>query len=167
MLCRGKLHVELFDSSFPGEVEEGARQLVEKVRVAVNVRFQREANKPAKIFVDRGKGFWATNSGKVTDAFKHALREHGFTTVMGDDASQQPGNLQELLLHETAVSWMRVRLSQSLPSQCWLETREDFGKRLKRCCDEVNNDLDVEGLCRAFPKRVRLCKERKGGRLHH
>ena len=45
-LCRGKLHVEVFDFEFPGEVPEGAAQLVEKVRAGVNIRFQQAASKP-------------------------------------------------------------------------------------------------------------------------
>ena len=47
----------------------------------------------------------------------------------------------------------------------WEETREAYGKRLKRCCEEVNKDLDVDGLCRAFPKRLRKLDEQDGGRL--
>ena len=40
VLMRGRLHVEVFDSDFPGECEEGAAILVAKVRAAVNLRFQ-------------------------------------------------------------------------------------------------------------------------------
>ena len=87
--------------------------------------------------------------------------------VMGEDASQQPGNFQDVLLHETAVSWIRKRLGEIVPSQAWLETPEAFGTRLKRSCEEVNRDLDVEGLCRGFPKRLRKLKDCEGGRLKH
>ena len=31
----------------------------------------------------------------------------------------------------------------------------------------ANRDLDVEGLCRGFPKRLRKLEEREGGRLKH
>jgi hypothetical protein len=167
ILCRGKLHVELLDSEFPGEVPEGARQLVEKVRAAVNIRFQQEATKPDMVMVDRGRGFWTPNSGKITPEFKAALREQGLRTVMGEDAVKQPGQLQEVLLHETAVSWLRCRLGRSAPAQSWLETREQYGARLKRCCDEINKDLDVDDLCRAFPKRCKLLDDAEGGRLRH
>ena len=146
---------------------EGARQLVEKVRAAVNIRFQQEATKPDMVMVDRGRGFWTPNSGKITPEFKAALREQGLRTVMGEDAVKQPGQLQEVLLHETAVSWLRCRLGRSAPAQSWLETREQYGARLKRCCDEINKDLDVDDLCRAFPKRCKLLDDAEGGRLRH
>ena len=40
---RGKLHVEVFDDSYPGETEDGAEVLVAKVRAAVSRRFQGDA----------------------------------------------------------------------------------------------------------------------------
>ena len=51
------------------------------------------------------------------------------------------------------------------PSRSWEETREAYGNRLKRCCDQINKDLKVEEPCGAFPKRIRLLKEKVGGRL--
>ncbi len=77
----------------------------------MNSRFEQAANKPDLIVVDRGRGFWATNTGKITAEFKGALRGHGRRTFMRDDAGKQPGSLQEVLLHETAVAWIRCRLA--------------------------------------------------------
>ena len=96
---------------------------------------------------------------------KKALGGCGFTAFWGDDASVQPGHLQELMLHETAVSWLRVRLERTLPSACWRETTEAFGTRLRACCADVNANLGVEALCRDFPKRVQLLLDQGGGRL--
>ena len=84
---------------------------------------------------------------------------------MGRDARAQPGGLQELMLQETAVSWLRVRLACSAPQRSWEETREQFRARIKRCCEDINNALDVVGLCNAFPKRVAAMKEAEGRRL--
>ena len=132
MLTRGKLHVEVFDDQFPGETGAGAAALVEKVRVAVNMRFQGGAPQPKVIFVDRGKGFYTPATGKITRQFQAALEANNFTAFMGDNASKQPGNLQELMLHETAVSWLRTRLAESVPRRAWLETRGAFAARLKK-----------------------------------
>ena len=52
------------------------------------------------------------------------------------------------------------------PSRPWLETREGYTKRLKTCCDAINRDLNVEGLCRGFPKRIANLRRLKGGRLN-
>ena len=84
---------------------------------------------------------------------------------MGDNARRQPGSLQDFLLHETAVSWLRRRLQRSTPKKCWEEMREAYGRRLKRCFEEVNKECDVAGLCRDFPKRIKLVHDRNGDRL--
>ena len=73
-----------------------------------------------------------------------------------------------MMLHETAVSWMRRRLARTLPAKPWEETRQEYASRLKACCDEINRDLDVGALCRAFPRRIQNLvqkKKKKGGRL--
>ena len=165
VLSRGKFHIEVFNADFAGESPAGVSKLVEKVRAGVNRRFQNEDSKPDVLFTDRGRGFYATGNGKITAEYKEALQKHNFDCMMGDDGAAQPGSLSEVLLHETAVSWMRVRLRNSTPSRSWEETREAYGNRLKRCCDQINKDLKVEELCRAFPKRIQLLEEREGGRL--
>ena len=71
------------------------------------------------------------------------MAEHGLENVMGTRAKVQPGNCGDLLLHETAVAWMRVRLSETLPKKCWLETREDYGRRLKSCAEAINNEYQL------------------------
>ena len=34
-----------------------------------------------------------------------------------------------------------------------------------RCCDQVNKQYDVEGLCQGVPKRMKLWQQKQGGRL--
>ncbi len=97
--------------------------------------------------------------------FKEALGTHGLTCIMGDDASAQPGNLQDVLLHETAVSCLRLRLAASTPARCWEEAPVQYTSRLKRCCDDVNQNLKVDDLCNAWPKRIRKVRDLEGGRL--
>ena len=97
--------------------------------------------------------------------YKAALKEHRFKAALGDNGSVQPGNLQELMLHETAVAWIRVRLARSVPPSPWEESREAYGARLKRVCEEINATLDVDSLCRNFVKRVDALVANKGERL--
>ena len=80
----------------------------------------------------------------------YLFRASGLRALMGDDASNQAGDSQEVMLHETAVSWLRVRERETVPAKAWLETREQFTTRLKACCEAVNKDLDVEGMNRSF-----------------
>ena len=109
ILTRGKLHVEVLGRDFLGECPEGAATLVTKVRSALNVRFRGD-DKPNVIFTDRGRGFYATKSGKITREYSEALRQNGLQAFMSLDASRQPGGLQDLMVHETAVAWVTARL---------------------------------------------------------
>ena len=102
---------------------------------------------------------------RCIEAYLEALRENGLKPVLGENASQQPGNIQEILLHETAVAWLRRRLAASVPEKAWLESREEYAARLRKCCEEVNGECDVEGLCRAFMGRITKLLNRKSGRL--
>ena len=86
MLCRGKLHVDCFDGNFPGEAPQGAVYLVDKVRAALNVRFQNAASKPDTLFTDRGRGFYMTNSGRITAEYKGALARNELQAIMGQNA---------------------------------------------------------------------------------
>ena len=52
-----------------------------------------------------------------------------------------------------------------LPAKPWEETRQEYASRLKACCDEINCNLDVEALCRAFPRRIQNLVNKQGGRL--
>ena len=106
-----------------------------------------------------------TNSGAITPEYKGALAQNDFKAITGDNAVTQPGSLQDVLLHETAVSWLRHRLSRSTAAKCWQESREEYARRLKRCCEEVNKECDVEGLCKGLPKRMKLLQDTDGDRL--
>ena len=155
----------MFGDGFPGETGEGAALLVEKVRAAINVRYQAASCQPKHAFVDRGKGFYAPASGQITAKYSTALAEYEFVPMMGQNARLQPGNLSEVLLHETAVSWLRVRLAESVPAKAWAETREQYTSRLRACCQAVNSSYNVDGLCREFPARIAKLREAEGGRL--
>jgi hypothetical protein len=163
-LVRGKLHLELLPVDFPGETGEGAALLVEKVRAALNVRFP-QGPKPRMLFVDRGKGFYARSTAKITPPFKAALRQHHLTAFMGDDAGAQPGTLAQLLLHETAVAWVRARQTITTPKKPWTETREAFGERLRAIARHINTQYRVDDLCREFPGRIQQLIDVEGDNL--
>ena len=117
------------------------------------------------LFTDRGNGFYNSGTGRITAKYKSALRNHGLKAFFGTDASVQPGQLQEVMLHETAVSWMRVRLTKDVPKKAWEETSEAYRTRLKACAGYINASHDVEGLCKALPRRLADLERRQGDRL--
>ena len=59
-----------------------------------------------------------------------------------------------MMLHKTAVPWLRVRMEASLRKRSWEETPHAFATRLRQCCAQINAEFDVEGLCHAFPARI-------------
>ena len=162
VLSQGKLHVELLGSGFAGDHVNGMPTFVHKLRVSINSRFR--VDQPEIVFVDLGGGFYKAST--ITSEFKHALREHDFKPFHGDDASMQPGASGDLWPHETSVSWVRHRLTRTLPSEPWEETEEEFGARLKEAAGWVNQNHDVEGLCKEMPQRMHdLVYKTKGQRL--
>ena len=82
---------------------------------------------------------------------------------MGDDASLQPGALQGVMLHETAVAWCRNKLARCLPARP--ETPEEYRTRLKAAVAEVSATHDVGSLCKELPARVAQLSLAEGGRL--
>ena len=107
-------------------------EFVAKVRAALNIRFQGDCP-PTTLFTDHGNGFYDSGNGAITASYKSALKDHHLKAFFGDDASAQPGQLQEVMLHETAVAWLRQRPAKTKPEQPWVESVEDYRSRLKRC----------------------------------
>ena len=164
MLVRGKLHIEVLPQNFPGETPEGVAIIVRKIPAVLNARFP-QASKPKVLMTDRGRGFFQPCNGLITDEYLAALQETGLRAHQGDDASVQPGNLQDVVLHETAVSWVRHLLERTLPKRPWEETCAAYGSRLREVCGTVNANHDVEGLCLEFPERLQAVVDKLGDRL--
>ena len=121
VLSRGKLSVSLLGEAFPGENPAGAALLVAKVRATLNIH-HRGDDQPDIFFTDTGQGFFNIQTGKITEEYSEALRAHGLQAFMGTDASRQPGDLKEMMLHETAVAWITHRLKVTTPARAWEET---------------------------------------------
>mgnify|MGYP005649557613 CR=1 FL=1 len=100
------LHIEILGIEFPGENENGAAIRVGHLRTAVDKRSP-GASQPTMLFVDWGQGSYEKNHGKMTDKFKEALQRNHFKAYYCDNATAQPGAMHEVMLHETAVPWIR------------------------------------------------------------
>ena len=164
ILSRGKLHIEILGTEFPGENEDGASILVDHLRTAVDRRFP-GASQPEILFVDRGQGFHEKNHGKITQPFKEALQRNRFKAYYGDNAKAQPGAMHDLMLHETAVSWIRYQEEQTRPKQPWTESVTEYASRMKGIALDINKRLEVDNLCRGLPKRVEKLIEAEGDRI--
>ena len=127
-------------------------------------RFPNHA-KPRVVFTDRGKGFYHPSTGAITATYLAALQKHGLRAFAGDNALGQPANVSDVLLHETAVAWIRKLMVRSLPATPWRETREEFTTRLRQAVQRANAEYDVASLCREFPDRLDELDRRQGDKL--
>ena len=54
-----------------------------------------------------------------------------------------------------------------IPAEPWEETVPDITARLKGIVQEINDTLDVDGLCRALPKRLQALVDAEGDRISY
>ena len=101
----------------------------------------------------------------MTTEYKEALANSGFRAFAGEDASWQPGSIPDVLLHETAVAWIRYLTARTLPKTPWQETWEQFDTRLKAVVEKANEKYAVGNLCKQFPKRIGTLLEKDGDKL--
>ena len=64
--------------------------------------------------------------------------------------SETLGQFQELMLHGTAVSWMRERLKKKVPKKAWEETVDAYRSRLKARAAHIKR----QARCRRAMQRV-------------
>ena len=128
------------------------------------------AKKPHTLFTDRGPGFYHRRWGTITGDYESACREHGFKPWAGTNSKRgpraQPPDLADVLLHETAVSWLRRQEEETRPVRPWEESPRELEQRLQQAVRWVNQNYDVRGLCRGLPGRLlALVSEARGDRL--
>ena len=171
-MTRGVLGVVVFTDTgmFPGESPEGARLLVGRLPQLLNHMLGETTKKPRTLFTDKGPGFYHRRWGTITGDYESALRMHGFKTWAGSNALHgpraQPRDIGDVLLHETAISWLRRREEKTRPQQPWLEAPHDFAERLEGVVAAINAQYKVRELCLEFPGRLqRLVHETHGDRL--
>ena len=69
------------------------------------------------------------------------------------------------MLHETSVAWIRRRETVTQTREPWTETVEAFGIRLKGICQYINDNYEVEDLCRELPERIQEVIDEDGDRI--
>ena len=174
-MTRGVLGVTCFANAraFPGETQRGAYLAIKELPKLLGRMLGRSAVKPKVVFSDRGPGFYNPRYGVITSDYDAALRSFGFEPWAGTHALQgprrQPGDVADILLHETAISWLKQRLAKSdaLVKRAWQETPAQFAERLAAAAGDVNATCSVEDLCRSWRKRLQELVQNRGDRLRH
>ena len=94
------------------------------------------------------------------------MKSSGFRVYWGDDASQQSPDLGDVVLHETAVAWIRAQLRREKPVVVpWEESQQQWSQRAQRVVQRINDTYNVHGLCAEFPQRLEKLVAGKGERL--
>ena len=95
---------------------------------------------------------------------------YGFRPIAGDDASTQPPDIPDVLLHETAVAWARSFFKKHpITKGAGIDAMHaQFTALMRECAVYINGNYKVDELCRSFPGRLaKLVHETKGERLRH
>ena len=120
---------------------------------------------PRTLFTDRGTGMYSP-LGSVVQRFETAVRDNGFRTFWGADASLQSPDMPDLLLHETAVALFRARMRREKPAVVpWQETTAQWAERAGRAVQWMNAECDLESSRKEFPGRLEGVLESDGERL--
>lgn len=171
-LARGVYMAHAFvGNEYTGETQELAADCAQAVSRMLVKQFPN--NRPRTLFPDKGPGFYHGRWGVVTADFSAAVAHEGLRLWAGTNASHgpraQPGDVADVLPHETANGWLRLRLDSSAARvpKLWEETPTQFAKRLADCVADVNETCDASDLCRSFPKRLADLQKAKGDRLSH
>ena len=154
----------MLGEDFRGEEPAGAPAFVAAVKNGLSKRFQSGA-KPSVLFLDRSRAFFNTVTGRVTVELADALGPAALSLFWGEDAHDQPGACADVLLHETAVAWIRDGLTKCVPKHPWKESRQQYAVRIRSVVEDCNARHDVQGLCRGLLGRLHELQRRQGDRL--
>ncbi len=166
ILAKGVIGVDILPLDWSLDAD-GMATVVRRLEERLRDMLGADARLPRVLMSDRGTGMYAP-SGHVTAAHDRAVRDCGFKLFWGPDAKTQSPDMPDLLLHETAVSWLRGVLRRTKPDVVpWMETPQQWSRRMMNALDECNRSKDVEGLCLQFPGRVEECLAEEGARLDY
>ena len=170
-LTRGVFGVKVFSKkgTFPGETPEGAGLLVSHLPELLKKMLGPAARLPRTSFSDRGPGFFHRKWGTITCDYECACREYGFKPWAGTNSKKgphaQPRDIGDVLLHETAISWLRREEEKTRPRTPWQETPLELEHRMTAAARHINKEFDVQGLAMQFPERLRALVANSGDRL--
>ena len=165
IVARGKIHHEVMGGDWTQD-GQGMAQVVARLP-GILKKLVGNGPWPRVIFSDRGPGLFQSSTGHIVRAYAAALKEHGFRTYQGEDASWQPADLAEVFPHETAAAWTRVYMQKHpFDRRGSLDVQESrLTKCLQECAKAANTRYDVAGLCARFPNRWQELLDSKGERL--
>ena len=166
VLARGVTHFEVMGSDWS---QDGAGQakFVESLEAILRKMVGAGVHIPRVACTDRGPGLFSRN-GYFIREYKDALSHHGFRAYVGDkDGTAQPGDLAECWPHERIAAWAKNWLGKHPMSTASSLDRmeEQVSQRLAQCAKHINENYNVESVCRSWRKRMDELRAAKGERL--
>ena len=168
VMAKGRVHMEIMPDGWR-QNGEGQAYMISLLPGIIHTLCGGTCKPPAVLFTDRGPGFFHPSTGTITPEYAAALDHHGCTAWAGDHSKWQPPAIADILLHETAVSWVRQYL-RTHPFK--LTTTPSAGsirlaRLLKEAAMHINEYYKVEQLCLDLPKRLKELVANEGDRLRH
>ena len=167
VLFRGLVHFEFMPDGWE-QTGDGMAHFIAKLPGILASRLGDDAM-PRVIFSDRGPGFYQSSSGHIVATYAQALQAHGFRPFAGSDASGQPPDVPDVLLHETVVGWTRSYLKKHPAKRSTDLAANVAGWReaMAECRRHLEAERDIDDPCRSFPGRLRAPIASRGERLKH
>ena len=168
VLFRGDLHIEIMPDEWE-QTSEGMAIFVSKLEGILRSRLGASAILPRVIASDRGPGFYVCNTASITHGYSDALDAHGFRAFAGEDASGQPADIPDVLVHETVAGWIRTYFKKHPCKRSLdLASNELAMKAMMRACvRHIRAEYDLKSLCGGFRKRLQEVVDAEGDRLSH
>ena len=168
VLAKGRVHLEVMPTGWR-QTGEGMAYMVSLLPGILKTMLGESEKLPGVLFTDRGPGFYHSSSGSICPDYAYALDAHGFKSWAGDNSKWQPPDIPDILLHETAVSWVRNYLRKqpfklaSTPSG----SAHRLSVVLREAAWHINEHYEVGQLCLALPKRLKELVATEGDRLKY
>ena len=168
VVARGKVHFEFMPDGWE-QTGAGIAAFIARLPAILQRMLGPHARLPRVVFSDRGPGFYNSGTGHITSSYAEALANGGFRAFAGSDASSQPPDIADVLLHETVVGWARKWFKKH-PVRRTAQVEHNLSRvvaAMEDCKRYIRNDCEIEALCHDFPKRLNELIATKGGRLKH
>ena len=116
-----------------------------------------------------GPGFFHPSTGAICPEYAAALHAHGFTAWAGYHSKWQTPDIADILLHETAVAWVRNYLRAHLSTIATTPASHLYILTilLRAAAAHINENYEVEQLCLDLPKRLRELVAARGESLKY
>ena len=164
VMSRGRMAVEVMPEGWKDDAA-GMGHFARRVPSILNLGSS--AAKPKVLYSDRGPGMFVPRTGQATGSYAEGMEAAGLCLYIGADASAQPSDLADFLLHETAIACLKRNLNAaaSPESKPWQETHKQFQKRVSRVVREANKKCEFRLLCCEYLTRLEELVTKKADRL--